>query len=428
MDTQAPIFKKKISLKLSENQFDILEILFPEKYLNCSISDASLLKNLLRGYFFTLSVIAEGINKFLSHEYRLFDALIGNNSCYATAYIIFNISHQYKNASRKHQIKNLLESLDETKKLIQEKLNAIENYDYKPQGNFKDFIIINNLIPECNDMCLLYVGLSYACTISKSQNEEHFEEINYDNLWDLYQKRLNLPLARKSVIKLVRHWQKILSHHNIAFIQRESEKLEGEFRTWAKYLKDPYIIKDERERLCASSLYSIMTIYGLLLLIPNAIIGLQVNLVDQYYGFLTRFTIFFKTFDSATFIAIPEENLSPTDSVYLFSGCRYLQLSSRNELDIEVLKTEFGNRNLLEIILAHEVTYPQYPKATKQSNIIPIEKTIVEKIEQHKLYQGFSLEDPSDLCLVHIYVDNVMAQKNSVSEPPVLLPQINLMI
>ena len=111
-------------------------------------------------------------------------------------------------------------------------------------------------------------------TLSKGKSSQNTEEIHYENLLQHY-KKLKVHLTKKSTIKVIKHWQKVLAILNVKTLQ-DHAKLSNS-QPWAKYLFGSYILTDERNRPCLPSFYASKVIYDLLLS-SRALIGLQVNL------------------------------------------------------------------------------------------------------------------------------------------------------
>lgn len=330
--------------RLWENSPPTLDLLLPESYLTHPTADKNALKIGLSNYFLALSVCQDALENFLYFHYRKFDALVGNNSCYSTAYIIFLLAQKMElDPTFKPQLMISLIKIRDLKDRISSELQKLDT----SSSNFHEFLKDKNLILDLK-LDFIYLGLAFACTSSKQKNTEDFEEIHYENLLATYQKTVDLK--RKSVIKLIKHWQKVLSTLNVQALQHHAK-----FASipWTKYLYGKYILTDARNRLCTPSFYAIKAIYGLLLSIPHALIGLQVNLIEEPRNFLTRFTLFYEVQPDRTLKVIDPEEKPSTSPVYMFTGCRYL---SHSDVNLNSLRKEFAQRDLEELIFAHEAT------------------------------------------------------------------------
>jgi hypothetical protein len=389
--------------------------LFPETYLEHPITDEKTLKNSLTHYFFSLCLLQDALLQFLDHNYRKFDALIGNNSCYASSYTIFKIASQVENPEFKTQILVTLNKLENAQNKALDKLINMDVVDLCSK-NFRQFLSDHRLVVDLSPE-LIYLGLAFACCISKGMNDQNVEEIQYHSLLLQY-KKLGVQLTKKSMIKLIKHWQKILSIFNVKTLQEDVNPAS----LWTKYLFGEYVLIDERNRPCLPSLYASKAIYNLLLSMPLALIGLQINLIQSPSTYINRFTILFEVQPDRTLRLLEHEETTITKPIYMFVGCRCVDQSFA---DIEGLKREFSQRSLEEMLFAHEVTYPQYPKALKAKNIVPKEPELFREINRLKKLKGFSLEDPSDLCLVHIFVDDTQSQALSAYDSPVYLPNLS---
>lgn len=394
-------------------------LLLPGTYLEHPITDQKTLKNCLIQYFFSLSILQDALIQCLDHQYRKFDALIGNNSCYASSYTIFRIANRIENDQGfKDQLSLGLKKLEKARKKALNELKELEND--LPSSHLKDFrqFLFNKDLVLDLPIELVYLGLAFGCGISKEKNDQNIEEIQYETLL-LHYEKLKVPLTKKSTVKLIKHWQKVLAILNVKTLQDHAKFSTAQ--PWAKYLFGEYVLTDERNRPCLASFYASKIIYDLLLSMPQALIGLQVNIIQQPEQYLNRFTVLYEVQPDRTLRVLDPEELFSTRPIYMLVGCRYI---SQQYIDIPTLKAEFTQKSLEEIIFAHEVTYTQYPKALKAKNISPHEPELVQEIERLKKLEGFSLEDPSDLCLVHIFVDDTQSQALSAYDPPVYLPKL----
>lgn len=405
------------SQKLWEESPSVLSLLLPDSYLSHSSSDQNTLKIGLTNYFLTLSICQDALESFLYAQYRKFDALVGNNSCYSSAYIIFLLAQKMNLDSEFRP--QLILSLKKIQKLKDKISSELYQLDASSSHNFQQFLRDKNLLIDL-ELDVVYLGLAYACASSKQKNSDDFEEIHYENLLANYQKKVGVELKRKSVIKLIKHWQKILAELNVKALQYHAKFTS--VQPWTKYLYGQYILTDERNRLCTPSFYALKAIYDLLLSIPQALIGLQVNLIEEPRNFLTRFTLFYEVQADRTLKVVDPEEKPSTTPVYMFTGCRYLPHS---DVNLKALRKEFSQRDLEELIFAHEATYPQYPNSLKAPNILPDEPALLQEILRLQKLKGFSIDDPSDLCLVHIFVDDVQSQSLAMYEPAVYLPNLS---
>lgn len=407
-----------LDLMKKHQENNLLNLLLPKNYLQHSLADLNAVKSGFFAYLLVLNIFEDALENFIQHKYRMFDALVGNNSCYLVAYIIFILSKKID----KNECRKFLEEIKELKFSVFRKYNELHLNYLDPSLKFQDYLIENKLVLANINIDYIYLCLAFACALTKEKNVDEYEEINEDLLIKIYRDSIEMEVKKKSVLKLLKHWQKIISHINIGTIQEHVKLLPNNGGGWARYLFSPYILKDGRERLCTPSLYAQMIIYESLIKVPKTLFGLQVNIIEQPKQYKTRFTIYYEVQFNGELKILSEEELSPNNAIFMFSGCRYILPNSFESL--AAVKDSFAKRDLKDLIFAHEVTYPQYPKSLKAKNILPEEPLLLEKIRQLKKFQGFSLEDPSDLCLVHIFVDNTSTQLLAIHEPPVYLPAL----
>lgn len=406
---------------LGKNANPNTALLIPESYLNHPLGDQNTLKNCLIHYLLSLAVLGDALKHFLTHQYHKFDALIGNNSCYANAYTIFRISQHMNNSPEmKTQLLITLQEIERAKNKTSNLLEHLHNDFSAFAKDFHDFLSVNGLIVDLpRDFIIL--GLAFGCTASKLKTAQEIEEIHYDSFLTEYQNKLERVLAKKSIIKLIKHWQKLLATLNVSTLQEHARFTSPKTRPWSKYLFGEYVLMDERNRPCLPSFYASKAIFDLLLSRPFSMIGLQVNVIAQPGTYLDRFTLFYEVQPDRSLRIIEAKNVSLEQPIYMFVGCRYIP---QPVVDIRALKAEFTQRSLEEIIFAHEVTYPQYPKALKAKNILPDEPALRKELHRLQRMKGFSLEDPSDLCLTHIFVDDIRSQASSTNRFPVYLPKL----
>src|ERR1700733_12731761 len=113
------VSSKKSRATTSADEALSIALLLPETYIKQQLGDKNALINCLIHYFFSLSVLQDALTDFLDHQYRKFDALIGNNSCYATAYIIFKTAEKARNAPEfKSQLISALKKIEKLKKKV----------------------------------------------------------------------------------------------------------------------------------------------------------------------------------------------------------------------------------------------------------------------------------------------------------------------
>ena len=365
-----------------------------------------------------LSIAEDALNEFLSFRYRSFDALLGNNSCYLVSYIIFKNAQRLKNDSTfRPAIENTLSEIDEVKQKILSKTNHFQKRI--ESASFSEFIRENEIDLHL-DSDTSYLTMAFTCTQAKFKNEWEYEETCYDKISDKYTEKLNVNIPKKSTKKLIKHWQKMLSYFNIKTLRSHVKREEN--NPWTQYLSDDSILEDQRGRLCSPSLYTSAFIFQSLSQIPGAKLGLQVNVIENPKKFISKFTIFFEVQDDMTLKVINESDCHPTDPIYMYTGCKYVPENS--EVNIKEIIEEFQGKELKTIILAHEVTYHQYPKALKVENYFPNEGSLYNEIQKYQEMKGYSLDDPSTLCLTHIYVDDILSHSTNIQDP-LFLPQIH---
>lgn len=417
-----PSKQGQVSSPKGINYTSSLDYLLPESYLNLPLSDLNAVQTGLSSYLLTLSTLKDALTNFTQKKYREFDALVGNNSCYLVSYLIFILSKKIENNEQFYdECIKLIKKIKIIKTKTIKKYNEIKNTKINTQQTLLHFLNENDLSFEL-DIDYVYLCLSFGCTISKKKNNREYTEINYDQLLEKYKYTNDIPLRKKSVITLVKHWQKGISQINVDTIQKHIQYIPEKEKEWSNYLFDNYILKDERGRLCTPSLYTLRVIYNLLLTIPRAYIGFQINIIEEPKQYMGRFTLYYEVQNSGNLVLTTQENIPADHAIYMFTGCRYIPANSPKDADLKEIEKTFKTRNIKDLIFAHEVTYPQYPKSLNIKSINPNEQSILEEIDRLKKFQGFSLENPSDVCLAHIFIDNTTDQMQSSNDPPLFLP------
>ena len=412
-------------LRLEGHLSETLEstCLISSSCLNQKISNIHSLQSCLGTYFLALTIAEEAIEHFTANSYRSFDALIGNNSCYTVTYHVFQMAMQMSQDERlRKDMLDQYEKISSKKKEITDLLQSIKQSS-TCDSTFYSFLSERGLILDVG-RDIIYLVKCFGCSIAKTKNSNNYEEIDYDKLMLKYSEIIGPTLTKKSTRRLVKHWQRLVSHVNVRRLQAHASLTSKELGDWKSYLSNKYVLEDCRARLCMPSLYSLKAIYHLILNMPTALIGLQVNVISESKVFLGRVTIYFEVQEDKSLQHFDRRAISEPRPVYVFSGCRYIH--GNTSPDMSEVERSFFSRNLEDIIFAHEVTYPQYPKSLRAPNIVPTSPLISNEINRWKAIGGCSLKDPSDFCTAHVYVDNTTTiEHKSANDPPVYLPTLN---
>lgn len=399
--------------------------LLPPSFKRISPSDKRAFAIALSACRFVLNVAHRALEAFASHDLRSFDAHLGNNSCYLSASICVQIAKRFKSdATFMDYVKNAINNIDQLIldfDLVFKNLKMIELSQYKDVSQFLQRQGISmNFSPEIH-----YLIMAYACSVAKCKNENSIEVIDYEQLFKyFYEKDCENPIPRSSLVKLHKFWQKTLSVHNIEFLQLQASNFRTEDYKWNKYVSDSYIKIDQRGRLCSSSFYAIKVLLDSLALEVESLVSLLINVFSSNRQFLGKFPLFFKPIPGSgkwTLADASEIAKKPDNPVLTVEGCSYNDRHLQQQL-VDI-KREFSRKDLTEVIFSHEITYPQYPRGFNGLQISPTEPDLIRELARLKQQsQGYSLDAPSELCLVHLYPDTVKRQLAAKLDPPTHLP------
>ena len=93
---------------------------------------------------------------------------------------------------------------------------------------------------------------------------------------------------------------------------------------------------------------------------------------------------------------------------------------------MEVIQKQFTNSNVLDVIFANDLAYPQYPTSVKETNDLPTLCSHVKlELDRLKSYRGVSRGDPSNFCLCHYFVDSAANLESNIRHHQPKIPGYN---
>jgi hypothetical protein len=204
---------------------------------------------------------------------------------------------------------------------------------------------------------------------------------------------------------------------------------------WGKYIRRPYLRTDKHGLLYASSLFS-MQVCLAYLIVSGSKVAIINDLMTDTGELKGRYVRLFEGDGHIKLRALQSNELFKLDLFHTFDpvvvigGCAY-----SNDLDIQslTLQMDFWVDEIMRLILACDVFYPQFPAVTtdsefKSSPIKPEEPKLNNILEKTSLIKGVSAVEPTLFCSTHIYtasvgqVRNLMNNMDEDSLPISILP------
>lgn len=243
---QADLSLKASFMKLSANQFSVINFLphSIEMKIKSAISAVSILGILEK----ILTVADHAFSAMEKREYKLFDSLIGENSCQIRAYMIYlfyekNIINQ-DSINREHQLlKVLLANVKEVKEyIIVKKTDFLSNeFSEKTQLTLKSFIVDNGLHLYFSEEIGLLITMYFLSKYTMANEEGIHTGINYLLMQD--ELRFSKTVSRK----IIHLYQVAISKHSCLFIKQLANDISYVFPSYEKII-DAFIFKDDDGR------------------------------------------------------------------------------------------------------------------------------------------------------------------------------------
>lgn len=398
--------------------FSFKDCLIHPSYLKISPHDPIGFKACLEYLYLLLGSMQNALIAFKNMELDTFDALVGNNSCFLTSYHVYKTAYRFSlEQSFQHDLDDILKKLNFLKS--HPCFIEVENFPNKAK-TFEDFLEKNELLLDC-DPIYFYLTICFLLSFAK-ENEEDVEKISSKKLHVFFGAILNKVPSSKLVLKLIKHFQRQVTYLGVYNLYEDSKKISSNC-VWKKYIFPPFAVFDERKRICTPSLYTQKVTFELLKLTQEALVCLEISLIEKPKTYKNRFLYFYKV-ENGVFKKVDPLSLDNDRPILVYAGCRYMDRYEETNAFIQDIKRSFEEKTLEEMLFSHEVTYPQYSKALKLQDIIPDELDLQQEILKLKKNKGFSLEDPSFLCFIHIYPSSVIAVKKASISPFVYLPSL----
>jgi hypothetical protein len=388
-------------------------------------TDVRSLRIALSTWDLVLGLAVRALDAFIGGDLRSFDAHIGNNSCYLTASIVVQAANLMAESEVvKESIIYTLGRLRQIQldlSLLNSNIRALD----ASMGESVEFLLRRRGLTFETLSEIHYLVMAYASAMARRKDESHIDVIDAEALAAALQCREDCCAPRATVNKLIKHWQKQLSAYNIEFLQSQSHYLPNHLRVWGHYVTDPYIRVDPRGRLCSSSFYAMKVLMLSLSTSLSSRISLLVNMFTKQGEFVGKFATFYRSNISSN----SWEIVADTEDLFRLSSCPVLVLEGCSYNDDNrdgaqaTLRDRLASQDLCDIVFRHEASYPQYPKSFGGYEIVPHDLDIQEAFQSYrKNSRGYSLADPTEVCLVHLYPDTIGRQLQAHLDPPKHLP------
>jgi len=200
---------------------------------------------------------------------------------------------------------------------------------------------------------------------------------------------------------------------------------------WGKYVAPEYIRQDKRKVEYASCLFS-MQISLAHLIRSRARIGLVCYFTNESNECVDQICYLFQgnginNFQQISAYDVALSTPNKYEPIVVFVGCSKI---TKEKIQTHKHALNRWIHSLPSLILACDTHYPQFPPVSDDpefnaASITPHETSMQLIIDQHKLIEGTSLENPSLFCLTHIYpasLDQILCHISGSST----LPQFDL--
>ncbi|MCP5491408.1 MAG: hypothetical protein H7A42_09930 [Chlamydiales bacterium] len=182
-------------------------------------------------------------------------------------------------------------------------------------------------------------------------------------------------------------------------------------RLWGKYIKNEYLRLDKRQRKYASSMFSMQVSFAYLIH-SCAKVALVNDLVSEAGQIKGRYVKVFCGNGVDSLIPLTLSDMNKCDSeepLVVFGAC-----AINEDLDLDVLEMRMNQwlYQFPELVLAHEIHYPQFPQAKfdpdfDNTPIYPCDPELRESIEKLSSVAGVDARNPSFCCFTHIFPASV---------------------
>jgi len=414
-------FPSPILQHLELGPYRTLSDLLPRSSLRTKLCDRPAFTQVLSHLGLVLELSKKTIKALENCEYHKFDALIGNNSCALSAFNTCLIADQMKLCTvLKRETRKFSISISQACQKLQKTLERRESYRGK-RDSFLEYMQDEKLditIPHAIHLAVMY----YGCSFIKRRDVERGYKMDYSTLLNI-DSLLPLQVGQNFAARLIQHWQKKASCLSVEFIQSLVRFNPGFFGTWGEYIMPDHVVIDHKGRKCCASLYALRIMLLFLKSYEGIHTCLRVSLYDQNGEYLRCLEQLYSGSTKSSALNFKQISIEETDldaPIYVISGCSYNDVNRL--LSGPALNNRFFGEDLEEICLSHEVTYPQFPKATGCTELAPKHKCILQTIDRLRKKSGYSLDNPSNICLAHLYADSQPWLLSRLMAHPQVLP------
>ena len=324
---------------------------------------------------FCYQILEKTLTSLVNLEYSKFDAHTATSCCHGMSILV-------RELIQLSQEENLNQLLSEVRQRIE---NSNEDSSW-------------HLPKSLTKLCQLFI-LNYALNMSSKGARMNS------------QKLLNIaPISRKFCDKLIR---KLKMHYaNLVALRYEKylSEVSGKIKTcdvhvdlWGKYASHEHLRTCKDGLHYASSLFSMQVILGYLIF-SKAKIAIVNDIVDET-GKFTRYLRILRGDGISSFSLLDGAKDINDEPIVVFSGC-----AKTKSADHIVKRMDEWTHRFPNLVLAHETTYPQFPRVNDEFPSHPIhpeEELLQNLISEHKKTTGLSAKDPTLYYLNHIYTSSI---------------------
>jgi len=205
---------------------------------------------------------------------------------------------------------------------------------------------------------------------------------------------------------LQKHYGNLVAHRYEQYLHQISGQVQTcgvPIELWGKYTSYNYLRVDNRNLYYAASLYAMQVVLGYQIHSKYNIA--MINDIQDMTGKMIRYVQVLKGNGQDGFIKLDLnkqlEKSQCDEPVIVFLACAKTENPDKISAELDEWLSDFPN-----LVLAHELTYPQFPKANEQFEsrpIIPEEKILQDLMIERAKIEGVSAKDPSFCCFNHIY-------------------------
>jgi hypothetical protein len=369
-----------------------------------------------------LAVAIKAIEHFLTGRLCQLDAMAGTNCCHITA--LANISaseHASRDPDLSQRLRLQVECLRERQMLVRRIAQQ--------KGVFRDLSLSLAEFLRSNDCELalhplvLYLTAAHGSTLAKKR-VGNINVTNYSRLHSMISDLTVLPLTRGNSTRLIKYWQRLLASSATCFVQEEAARVSPNCSEWATYVAPEYVVKDSVGRQCVSNLYSMRIVMDRLLAMRSLTVVVRRHIFHSDIKQPIEDCYYYQA-DSSRNGLTPLRleygyRFDDRSVVMVLEGCTY-----NNDiygLNSYERRMEFMKHDLLQLVYANDVHYPEFPPGTQCEPIHRRNVKLDKEISALATIPGTTIQDASLFCLTHLYADTHRSHLSGLRPAPHYLP------